>query len=106
MPSKVKKSSTNAEISTLALKVQPGARQNRLSQEAEGWKVQITAPPVDGQANEAVCTFIAREVLGLPKRAVRLKSGSTSRNKIIEVDLSSAALDVALRNYLSRISPS
>lgn len=106
MPSKVKKSSTNAEVSTLSLKVQPGARQNRLSQEAEGWKLQITAPPVDGQANEAVCTFIAREVLGLPKRSVRLKSGLTSRNKVVEIDLNNEALDAALHSYISGLTPS
>ena len=42
------------------------------------------APPVDGKANEALIKFVA-ETLKLPKSAVNLKSGQTSRRKVLEV---------------------
>jgi uncharacterized protein (TIGR00251 family) len=47
--------------------------------------LRVTAPPVDHAANEAVVAAIA-EVLDVPKRAVRLVSGATSRNKSVEVE--------------------
>jgi len=40
---------------------------------------------VDGAANEALARFIARH-LGVPRSAVRIESGATSRSKIIDVD--------------------
>jgi uncharacterized protein (TIGR00251 family) len=47
--------------------------------------VRVTAPPVDSAANEAVLAVLAH-VLGVAKRSVRLVSGATARNKVIEVD--------------------
>lgn len=47
-------------------------------------KVALTAPPVDGKANEALCRFIGR-TLKLPKSAVHLTSGQSSRRKILTV---------------------
>jgi uncharacterized protein (TIGR00251 family) len=47
--------------------------------------LRVTAPPVDHAANEAVVAAIA-EVLDVPKRAVKLVSGATSRNKSVEVE--------------------
>ena len=44
----------------------------------------MTAPPVDGAANEALVEFLA-ELLGVPKRAVSIVTGHASRNKIVEV---------------------
>lgn len=47
--------------------------------------LRVTAPPVDRAANDAVVAAIA-DALDVPKRAVRLLSGETSRNKTVEVD--------------------
>jgi uncharacterized protein len=52
--------------------------------------VRVTAAPVDGAANDAVVATIAA-ALDLPRRAVRVVHGGTSRNKTIEV----AGLDSA-----------
>ena len=83
------------------MRVAPGARRDALAwEEGRGWKLSVTAPPVDGKANEHVCTFLAREVLGLPRRGVRVKSGETSREKRLEVDLDEAALSAALRAWV------
>lgn len=53
-------------------------------------KVALTAPPVDGAANEALVAFLAR-ALGVPKRAVRITGGQTSRRKRVEVEGTTAA---------------
>ncbi len=47
--------------------------------------VRVSAAPADGEANEAVLRIVSR-ALRLPKGAVRLKSGASSRDKWIELD--------------------
>ena len=47
--------------------------------------VRVTAPPVDGAANDAVIALLAR-TLSHPKGAIRIISGETSRNKTAEID--------------------
>ncbi len=46
--------------------------------------VRVTAPPVDGAANEAVIDAVAG-ALDLRRRAIRLVAGATSRRKVIEI---------------------
>lgn len=50
--------------------------------------MRVRAPPVDGKANERVCAFLAREVFGAAgvKVRVRVRSGDTSREKVLELD--------------------
>jgi uncharacterized protein (TIGR00251 family) len=56
-------------------------------------KVRLAAPPVDGKANAALCAFLA-QFCGVPRSAVTLLSGETSRAKRIRVDgASPAAVD-------------
>jgi len=47
-------------------------------------RVRLTAPPVGGKANEALREFLARR-LGVPKSAVEILSGHTSRHKVVRV---------------------
>ncbi len=47
-------------------------------------KVKLTAPPVEGEANEACLRFFS-ELLKIPVNSVSLVSGRTGRNKIIKV---------------------
>jgi uncharacterized protein (TIGR00251 family) len=49
------------------------------------YQVWITASPVDGAANEAVIEILA-DHFNVPSSAVRIKSGSKSRHKLIEID--------------------
>ncbi len=70
---------------TLTLHIQPGARKTEVAgRHGEALKIRLAAPPVDGKANEALLRFVA-ETLGLPKSAVSLKSGQTSRRKVLEI---------------------
>ncbi|MFA7250012.1 MAG: DUF167 domain-containing protein [Dehalococcoidia bacterium] len=47
--------------------------------------VRVTAPPVDGAANEALIRVLARR-LHLAKGALRIVSGRTSKLKVVEVE--------------------
>ena len=73
-------------MARLVVRVQPGARRTGFV----GWfgdlpKVAVTAPPVDGAANEALERELAK-MLGLARRSVRLIGGASSRTKRFEVD--------------------
>jgi len=70
---------------TLTLHIQPGAKKTEFAgRHGDALKIRLAAPPVDGKANEALIKFVA-ETLKLPKSAVNLKSGQTSRRKVLEV---------------------
>ena len=70
----------------LRVRVQPrGSRTEIAGLHGNAVKVRLAAPPVDGAANEALARLIARH-LGVPRSAVRIESGATSRSKILEVD--------------------
>lgn len=74
---------------TLTLHIQPGAKTTEFAGlHGDALKIRLAAPPVDGKANEALIKFVA-ETLKLPKSAVILKSGQTSRRKVLEVNGSS-----------------
>jgi uncharacterized protein (TIGR00251 family) len=71
---------------TLTLHVHPGARRTEVAGVyGDALKIRLAAPPVDGKANVALIEFIAQR-LSLPKSAVRLVSGQTSRRKILEIE--------------------
>ena len=70
---------------SLTLHIQPGARKTEIAgRHGDALKIRLAAPPVDGKANEALLRFVA-ETLHLPKSSVCLKSGQTSRRKVLEV---------------------
>ncbi len=67
------------------IKVQPRAKRSRIAGRlGDEWKLEITAPPVDGKANKAVVEFFA-EALRLPRSAVTIVSGERSRHKVLEI---------------------
>jgi uncharacterized protein (TIGR00251 family) len=66
--------------------VAPGAAADRfLGYLGEDLKISLTAPPVDGKANAALLSFLARS-LGLKKGAVSLVAGASSRRKVAKID--------------------
>jgi uncharacterized protein (TIGR00251 family) len=67
--------------SIITVKLTPRASRNAILGTEETWlRVALTAPPVDGKANEAARRFIA-ETLELPRSAVNLVTGQTARLK-------------------------
>jgi uncharacterized protein (TIGR00251 family) len=51
---------------------------------AAALKVRLSAPPVDGAANEALIVLLAH-ALGVPRRDVAIVRGLTSRNKVVDI---------------------
>jgi uncharacterized protein (TIGR00251 family) len=70
---------------TFAVKVHPRAKNNAITGAVgDTLKLALTAPPVDGKANEACIEFFAR-LLKVPRSSVTIAAGRTSRNKVIHV---------------------
>ena len=70
---------------TFALKLHPRAKKNAITGElGEALKVSLTAPPVEGRANEACIEFFTN-LLKVPRSSVTIASGRGSRNKVIRV---------------------
>lgn len=69
----------------LKLQVQPRASGNRIAgMHGEALKLRLTAPPVDGKANDAIVAFLA-DFFRLPKSAILVKSGHQSRCKTVQI---------------------
>lgn len=71
---------------TLAVKAVPNAPRHELV----GWlgdalKIKVRAPALEGRANAALCEYLA-EVLELPRRAVTVMHGETSRRKLVRIE--------------------
>jgi uncharacterized protein (TIGR00251 family) len=68
------------------VKAQPGAKETALGEKiGDAYKVRLSAPPVDGKANEALIRFFSRRFKVAPS-AVRIVRGLSSRMKVIEID--------------------
>ena len=80
-----------ADGCTLAVRLHPGARKNSVTGvHADALKIALTAPPVDGKANEALIEFLAAS-LHLPRARIAIVAGATSRTKTIRITGRSAA---------------
>jgi uncharacterized protein YggU (UPF0235/DUF167 family) len=68
-----------------AVRLTPRAATDRVDGVVDGvLRARVTAPPVDGAANEALLRLVGAE-LGVPRRDIRLVSGSGSRTKVVAV---------------------
>ncbi len=72
-------------MAELAVKVQPRSSKNRWEWTPLGLKVWLTAAPTDGQANAALCEFVA-DVVGVAKSRVTVIRGLTSRQKLLRIE--------------------
>jgi uncharacterized protein (TIGR00251 family) len=71
--------------SVFSVHVVPRSRRNEIGgQHGEAIKIRVTAPPVEGAANEALVVLLSRQ-LGVPKGRIEIVSGSASHNKIVSV---------------------
>ena len=71
----------------ISVKVIPRAKKNEVAGLMEDGtiRIRLTAPPVEGAANEAVAAVLA-EALGVPARAVHIAAGQSGRQKLVDVD--------------------
>jgi len=70
---------------TFAVKAHPRARKSAITGElGDALKVSLTAPPIDGKANEACIEFFAN-LLKVPRASVSIAAGQGSRSKIVRV---------------------
>jgi uncharacterized protein (TIGR00251 family) len=68
-----------------SVRLQPRSSKNEMGGIQNGaLKVRVTAPPVEGSANDALMKLLAQN-LGVPPRDVTIVSGAASRNKTVEV---------------------
>jgi len=70
---------------TFAVRIHPRARKDAITGElGDALKVSLTAPPVEGKANEACIEFFAK-LLKVPRSSITIAAGQASRNKVIRV---------------------
>ena len=68
------------------VKVKPNAKQQKITEQEDGSLIiHLKSSPIDGKANEELIKLLAEE-LNIPKSYIRIKSGLTSRQKLLEID--------------------
>jgi len=79
------------------VRLQPRASRSEIAGERDGaLLVRVTAPPVDGKANAALCTLLARTA-GIAPSRIAVVRGLTGRDKLVRVEgVDAAALRSAL----------
>jgi uncharacterized protein len=79
---KVQATTTGVRVT---IRVQPRASANEMAGiHGDALKVRLTAPPVDGAANDALVEFLSG-TFGIPVRDVTIVAGSSSRSKVVEL---------------------
>jgi hypothetical protein len=70
---------------SFSIKVHPRARKNAITGVVgDTLKLALTAPPVEGKANQAVIEFFA-DLFAIPRSSVTIASGEISRNKVVRI---------------------
>ncbi|MBW4502881.1 MAG: DUF167 domain-containing protein [Scytonema hyalinum WJT4-NPBG1] len=68
------------------VKVKPNSKIQKIEEQADGsLSVRLKSPPVDGKANEELIKLLA-EKFDVPKSHITIKSGLSSRQKLVEID--------------------
>jgi uncharacterized protein (TIGR00251 family) len=88
---------TDLPHADLSVRVQPRSRRDEVVGERAGAVViRLSAPPVDGKANAALCAYLAK-LAGVPKTNVSVVRGQTSRDKVVRIEgVTAEQLRVAL----------
>ena len=73
-------------MTDVRVRVLPRARRSELAgMRAGALVVRVSAPPVEGKANAAVCALLA-ERAGVPRSRVSVLRGETARDKVVRVE--------------------
>jgi uncharacterized protein (TIGR00251 family) len=90
-----------------AVRVQPRAARDELAGTyGDALKVRLSAPPVDGAANDALVKFFA-SIFAVDRRSIRILAGESSRSKVVEIDgiTEQAVRDVATERLARKHKP-
>lgn len=70
----------------LPVRVTPRASRNEIVEilSDQTVKIRLTAPPVEGKANEELIKFLS-DVLGVPKTSMEIVAGATGRDKLVSI---------------------
>ena len=72
-------------VTKVSVRVTPRASTNTVTAYVDGVaQIRLTAPPVEGAANESCCVFVAG-VLGIAKSQVSVSGGAHNRNKVLAI---------------------
>ncbi|HET9776103.1 MAG TPA: DUF167 domain-containing protein [Gemmatimonadaceae bacterium] len=75
----------NGDAVRFTVRLQPRASRNEFAGlHGSALRIRVTAPPVDGLANEALMDFLS-QALEIPRRNVCIVSGFASRTKVVEI---------------------
>lgn len=70
----------------ITVKVKPNSKEQKIIEENDGsLTIRLKSPPVDGKANEELIKILSKKY-SVPKSYIRIKSGASSRQKLIEID--------------------
>ncbi len=86
----------------LAVRVTPRASKNQIVEVlSDGTvKIHLTAPPVEGKANEALIKFLA-DVLEVPVSRLEIVAGASGRDKLVAVtDMNASALHKKIVDHI------
>jgi uncharacterized protein (TIGR00251 family) len=73
-------------MARIAVRVQPRAKREEVAGARGGaLLVRVTAPPVEGKANDAVRKLLAKR-LGIAPARVTVVRGASARDKVVEID--------------------
>jgi uncharacterized protein (TIGR00251 family) len=88
-------------MTRIGVRLTPRSTHEAIELDGDALRVRVTAPPADGRANVALERLLA-ERLGIPRTAVHIVVGRSSRQKIVEID----GLDeVQIRSRLGGTAP-
>ena len=82
------------------VRVIPRSSKNLIEWEEGTLKVHLTAPPVDGAANDALIALLA-QCLRIHKRDIQIVRGTTGRSKIVEISgISAETIEMKIKGVL------
>jgi uncharacterized protein (TIGR00251 family) len=71
----------------LTVKVKPNSKNQSIQEQPDGsLTIHLKSPPVDGKANQELIILLAKK-FKVPKSEISIKSGLSSRNKLVEVPI-------------------
>jgi uncharacterized protein (TIGR00251 family) len=83
----------------LFVEAKPNSKKNQIEVVSKNMlKIKISAPPVDGKANEAIIEYLS-EIFKIPKSKIILQKGSSGRFKRFEIFANNEDIIKVLNSY-------